>query len=131
MVVNIRHNKTAISECVDHISGLFVNLYFVEGLGFSGESNSVRISRKFPNPPEFYLKFVYDWGIVFRLSRLRCVGDHSHQVFQPSEGAGVSISAYPYRFEISWYIEDSFVPMNVAHDLDRADNDTIVVKGSH
>ena len=30
-----------------------------------------------------------------------------------------------------WYIEDSFVFMNVAHDLDRVDNDASVVKGSH
>ena len=32
---------------------------------------------------------------------------------------------------MQWYIEDSFVSMNVAHDLDRADNDAIVVKGNH
>ena len=27
------------------------------------------------------------------------------------------------------YIEDSFMAMNVAHDLDRADNDTIAARG--
>ena len=36
---------------------------------------------------------------------------------------------YPYRFEKLRYIEDSFVVMNAAHDLDRVDSDAIVVKG--
>ena len=43
----------------------------------------------------------------------------------------LSLRTYPYRFEIQWYIEDSFMSMNVAHDLDRVDNDAIVVKGNH
>lgn len=30
-----------------------------------------------------------------------------------------------------WYIEDSFVSMNVDHDLDRADNEPTVPKGNH
>ena len=60
MVVNIRDNKTAIDECIDHISGLFVNLDFIDGLWFSGEPNSVGVSREFPNPPEFDLKSVND-----------------------------------------------------------------------
>jgi len=38
---------------------------------------------------------------------------------------------YPYLFEIPWYIGDSFVFMNVAHGLDRVDNDARAVKGNH
>ena len=30
-----------------------------------------------------------------------------------------------------WYIEDSLVSMNIAHDLHKADNDAIAVNGSH
>jgi len=61
-------------------------------------------------------------------------GVYSHQAFQPSGGAVSSKSpfgVYPYRFEIPQYIEDSFMFMNVAHDLDRADNEEMVVKGNH
>ena len=59
---------------------------------------------------------------------------YSHQAFQPSEGAAASISpsgAYPCRFEMPWYIEDSLVSISVAHDLERVGNDAIVVKGNH
>ena len=59
---------------------------------------------------------------------------YSHQAFQPSGGAAVSeqsFGTYPCRLEISWYIEDSFVSMNVAHDFDREENDAIVATGNH
>ena len=54
---------------------------------------------------------------------------YSHQTFQPSGGAAESSSPseiHPHRFEMPRNTEDSFVAMNIAHDLDRVDNDAIV-----
>jgi len=52
VVINIRNDKSAIGECVNHVSGLFVDLDSVNISLFSGEPNLARVSREFPYPPE-------------------------------------------------------------------------------
>ena len=60
MVVNIRDNKSTIRECVDHVSGLFVDLDSVKVSRFSGEINSAGISRELSYPSELNPEFVED-----------------------------------------------------------------------
>lgn len=60
MVVKIRDNKSAAGKCVDHVSGLFVNLDSVKVAVFSGHLNTVESSREFPNPPQLDLEFSDD-----------------------------------------------------------------------
>jgi len=63
-----------------------------------------------------------------------CARVNSHQAFQPSGGGAPSKPPFgenPYRFEAFWYIEDSFVSINAAHDLDRTDSDAIAVNGRY
>ena len=60
MVTNIRNNKSAVGERVDHISGLFVNLDFVEGPRSPREFNSRGVTREFTNPSKFNLEFMDD-----------------------------------------------------------------------
>jgi hypothetical protein len=132
VVANIRYNKPAVGECVDHVSGLFVDLDFVEVSHFPGDLNPVGISRELSHPSEFNLDFMGDWGSVIQLSTRTRQG-YLRQAFQPSGGApasGLPFGEIPYRFEAPWYIEDSFASMNVAHDLDRVDNKRIVLKGN-
>jgi hypothetical protein len=132
VVVDIRYDKSAVGERVDHVSSLFVNLDSVEVSHFPGDLNPVGISRELSHPSELDLDFMGDWRSLIQLSTRMRQG-YLRQTFQPSGGAaasGLPFGEIPYRFEALWYIEDSFASMNVAHDLDRVDNKRIVLKGS-
>ena len=58
--MDIRNGKSTVGECVDHISGLFVDLDLVDGPQFPGELNLIGISRNFSGPSKFDLEFMYD-----------------------------------------------------------------------
>ena len=58
--MDIQNSESTVSECVDHVSGLFVNLDLVDGPQSPGELNSIGISRNFSGPSKFDLEFMYD-----------------------------------------------------------------------
>jgi hypothetical protein len=60
VIIDIRNDKSAVGECVDHVSSLFVNFDSVKVPRFFGDINSVGISRELSYPTEFDVEFMDD-----------------------------------------------------------------------
>ena len=58
--MDIRNNKSAVEECVDHVSSLFVNHNSVEVPIHFRYFDRVGITGEFPNPTELNLEFADD-----------------------------------------------------------------------
>lgn len=60
MIIDVRNNKTAVGERVDHESSLLVNFDSVKVSCFSGDPDLGGVPGEFPHPAEFDLEFADD-----------------------------------------------------------------------